>query len=117
MVRLSRWNQVSAERFRRLAQADLRPVWRHGIAAPRGWGPVTNSVWMVTPPEKGAEPIFFALCREHGRELRRAEAKYAADGYRIDVVRNSLAIVRLRREAGGSRHLRACIRCGAESGI
>jgi hypothetical protein len=71
---------------------------------------------MVTPPENG-EPIFFALCREHGRELRKAEAQYAAEGYRVDVVRNALAIVRLRREAGGSRHLRACIRCGQDSGI
>jgi hypothetical protein len=75
-----------------------------------------TTVWAIVPGE-GA-PIFFALCRQHGREIRNREEKLlAAAGCRLDVVRNSLSIVKLRREAGGSRHLRDCIRCGRERGI
>lgn len=74
-----------------------------------------NAVWVITPKE--GTPLVFALCRKHGRRLRSLEPQYVEAGCRVDVVRNSLALVRLRREAGGSRHLRECIECGRQSGI
>ncbi len=71
-------------------------------------------IWLLTP--KDSAPIVFALCREHGRELRKREGEYTAQGFSLAVVRNDLTITRLRRKAGGSRHLRACVECGRDSG-